>query len=202
MYQKNIRSKRTNFNSIEITVYDEQPKMAADIANYILAMVDTVKFEIQGRMARQIFSIVEEQYNHKLAYIDSLKSRMRALGLKGVYLGIKGVYNTPQVRTGGDQTGKSNISENGAEYVALEEELNFEVEQLTNLRLKYDQAKVDLDAKLSNIFVVGYASPSEGKAYPIRSVIVGFTTLAAFLLACFILLLLEKYQQFRRNLVA
>lgn len=197
VYEKNIRARRTNYNSIEVSVFDEDPKMAADIANYVLIMVDTVKTEIQGRMAKQIFSIVDEQYKNKLVYIDSLKSRMRSLGLKGVYLGIKGVYGSPQIKTSADGSAASSISQNGAEYVALEEELNFEVEQLSNLRLKYDQAKVDLDGKLSNIFVIGYAAPSEGKAYPIRSMIVLLSTISTFLMACVVLIILEKYKEFK-----
>ena len=200
-YDNNIKARRTNYNSIEVNVYDEKPEVAASIANYVLVMVDTVKKEIQGRMAKQIFTIVEEQFKNKLAYIDSLKLRMKILGVKGVYIGIKGVYGSPQTRGGAEGgVSKSNISENGAEYVALEEELNFEVENLTNLRLKYEQAKVDLDAKLSNIFVVNYALPSEGKAYPIRSIIVGLSMLATFIFACFVIVFIEKFRQFKKNL--
>ena len=199
-YDENIKARRTNYNSIEIAVYDNEPKMAANIANYILLMVDTVKKQIQAPVARQIFSIVEEQYKNKLAYIDSLKLRMKNLGVKGVYIGIKGVYGSPQSKIGGAETGKSNINENGAEYIALEEELNFEVEQLSNLKIKYDQAKVDLDAKLTNIFVINYASPSEGKAYPIRSIIVFVSVISTFILACFLIIFIEKFKDFKRTL--
>ncbi|MEI6594791.1 MAG: hypothetical protein WCO28_04450 [Bacteroidota bacterium] len=201
-YEENIKARRTNYNSIEIAVYDNDPKIAADIANYVLVMVDTVKKQIQAPVARQIFTIVEEQYKNKLAYVDSIKSRMKSLGVKGVYIGIKGVYGSLQSRGGADQTGssKNNVSENGAEYIALEEELNFEVEQLSNLKLKYDQSKVDLDAKLSNIFIINYASPSEGKAYPIRSVIVLISVISTFVLACLLIVFIEKFSQFKKAL--
>lgn len=198
-YDNNVKCRRTNYNSIEISVMDENPRMAADIANGIMAYVDTVKHDIQGRMARQIYAIVKQQFEQKEAHIDSLKARMRDLGIKGVYLGIKGVYNTPQTGLAGG-AGKSSMSENGAEYVALEEELSFEVEHLANLRLKYEQAKVDMEGQLSNIFVIGYASPPESKAYPIRSVIIIISSLAAFVMACVVLVILEKYQQFRKNI--
>jgi len=199
-YEENIKARKTNYNSIEISVYDYEPKMAANIANYILLMVDTVKKQIQAPVAKQIFSIVEEQYKNKVAYIDSMKSRMRTLGVRGVYLGIKGVYGSPQSKIASEQTGKNSINENGAEYVALEEELNFEVEQLSNLKLKYDQAKVDLDAKMSNIFVINYASPSEGKAYPIRSIIVLLSVLSTFVLACFLIIFIEKFKNFKATI--
>ena len=198
-YASNIKTKRTNYNSIEIEVLDEDPKMAADIANGIMAYVDTVKNEIQGRLAKQVFAIVKEQYDNKLAYVDSLKLRMKILGVKGVYLGIKGVYGSPQAKM---ETGKgsNNISENGAEYVALEEELKFEVEHLTELRLKYEQAKVDMDAKLSHVFVVEYALPAEGKAYPVRSIIIIISCLISFVMACLVLVVIEKYNQYKNNL--
>jgi len=201
-YDKNVKIRRTSYNSIEITVFDEDPKMAADIANGILYFIDEVKKDIQGRMAKQIFTIVEEQFKNKIAYVDTLKSHLQMLGMNGVYLGIKGVYGAPQVRKPDESSSsKSNINGNGAEYFALEEELNYEVEQLSILRLKYDQAKVDIEAKLSNIFVVSYAGVSEGKAYPIRWIIVIVSVLSAFVMACLLILFIEKYQEFKRNII-
>ena len=199
-YEDNIKVHRTNYYSIEVAVYDQEPKMAAAIANYILEMVDTVKKQIQAPVAMQIFSIVEQQYKNKIAYIDSLKMRMKTLGIKGVYIGIKGVYGLPQTRNAESTTSKSNINESGAEYVALEEELTWEVEQWTNLKLKYDQAKVDIDAKLSNIFVINYVSPSEGKAYPIRWIIVSLSVTSTFILACFLIIFIEKFKTFKKTL--
>ncbi len=198
-YASNIKTRRTNYNSIEIEVLDEDPKMAADIANGIMSNVDTVKNEIQGRLAKQVFTIVEEQYNNKLAYVDSLKLRMKILGVRGVYIGIKGIYGSPQSKVEAGQS-NSNISENGAEYVALEEELKYEVEHLTDLRLKYEQAKVDMDTKLSHVFVIEYASPAEGKAYPIRSIIIIISCLISFVMACIVLIAIEKYNQYKNNL--
>ena len=199
-YDDNIKAHRTNYNSIEISVYDHEPKMAANIANYILLMVDTVKKQIQAPVAKQIFSIVDEQYKMKLAYVDTLKYRLKTLGVKGLYIGVKGVYGLSQSKSADVSSNKNGINENGAEYIALEEELTFEVEQLTNLKLKYDQAKVDLDAKLSNIFVVNYASPSEGKAYPIRSIIVLLSVISTFVLACFSIIFIEKFNSFKKTL--
>jgi uncharacterized protein involved in exopolysaccharide biosynthesis len=66
--------------------------------------------------------------------------------------------------------------------------------------LKYEQAKVDMDARLSNIFVIGYAYPPESKAYPIRSVIIVISSLVAFIMGCVVLVSLEKYSQFKKNL--
>jgi hypothetical protein len=194
-YQDNVKIRRTNYNSIEIEVLDEDPAMAANLANGIMLYVDTVKQEVQGKVANQIYSIVKEQYETKLAYVDSLKARMRALGVKGVYLGIKGVY-------GGGVQGKvtneaNNLSEDGAEYVALEELLKYEVEQLANLHLRYEQAKVDKNAGLSNIFIVNYASPPEFKAYPVRAVIMLFSVFCTFILSCIVLVVVEKYRQFK-----
>jgi uncharacterized protein involved in exopolysaccharide biosynthesis len=197
-YHDNVKIARTNYNSIEIEVLDKDPKMAAALANGIMLCVDTVKQEVQSNVANQIYNIVKEQYETKLAYVDSIKARMKALGIKGVYLGIKGVYGaSAQLKTTNEN---SNLSEDGAEYIALEELLTHEVEQLADLHLRYEQAKVDKEAKLSNIFVVNYASAPEFKAYPIRSVIIVFSVFCAFIMGCVVLITIEKYHQFRNKI--
>ncbi|MEI6508559.1 MAG: Wzz/FepE/Etk N-terminal domain-containing protein [Bacteroidota bacterium] len=204
-YDQNVSCKRTNYNSIEINVLDENPQMAADIANAVLTYVDTVKNEIQGRVAKQAFQIVERELVRKQIFIDSIKAALKEIGSKGMY----NVQEQAQALTELQGKGTANqytdkekktIGEYGGDYINLENQLIFETANMSDIRKKYEQSKVDVEAKLSNIFVVNYASPAEGKAYPIRSLIVLLSTLITFVTACIVLVIIEKYQQFKKSL--
>lgn len=201
-FVKNIKIKRTDYNSIEVAVMDEDPKYAADLANGIMGMVDTIKHEIQGRVAAQAHEIVSKAYFSKLAYIDSLKAAMHLLGSKGVYNApeqAKGLAEVGVAGKGGYEREKQALAENSGEFTVLDELLQNESEHLSDLRLRYEQTKIDMKGELSGIFVVGYAYPPEQKAYPVRSVILVVSAISAFVFGCILIILIEKYKEIKEQ---
>src|SRR5690606_16645775 len=80
---------------------------------------------------------------------------------------------------------KHKLGTYGGEATLLNFMIELEAENLTLLHTKYEQARIDAEGRLSNIFVVNYASPSDDKAYPVRSLIVVISTLSAFVFGCF-----------------
>jgi uncharacterized protein involved in exopolysaccharide biosynthesis len=65
---------------------------------------------------------------------------------------------------------------------------------MNELKKKLDQARIDVDGRLSNVFILQNATPAERKTYPIRSLIVIGSILGSFLLGCIVLLFVEKFQ--------
>jgi len=61
-YENNITFKRTEFMAVEIDVLDKDPQLAADIANDISALLDTVKNQMQKERAVKGFEIVKGEY--------------------------------------------------------------------------------------------------------------------------------------------
>jgi uncharacterized protein involved in exopolysaccharide biosynthesis len=80
--------------------------------------------------------------------------------------------------------------------------LELQVEQMNELKKKLDQAKIDVEGNLSNVFILQNASPAERKSYPLRSLIVISSILGSFLLACIVLLFVEKFSQQKHNLIS
>lgn len=204
IYSKNINIKKTPYASIEINVLDEDPKMAADIANGVVSILDTVKNEIQKRVAKQALEIIDKEYNRKLEEINQIKSRIREIGLLGVY------DFAEQSKAVTELAGKNGsidfikkqqnaLAEYGAEAKTLKNTLELQIEQLTELKKRYDQSKIDVEAQLSNVFIIQTAAPAERKSYPIRSVIVFISALGSFLLSCVVLLILENIKNSKNN---
>jgi capsular polysaccharide biosynthesis protein len=84
-YDKLIQFKRTEYMSVEITVRDKDPRMAADIANTIASLLDLTKNKIQREQADKSFQIVQTQYNSKKAWIEQLNDSLNFFRSQGIF---------------------------------------------------------------------------------------------------------------------
>jgi capsular polysaccharide biosynthesis protein len=207
MYDKNISARKTPYASIEVGVLDEDPQIAADVANGIVMILDSVKTEVQRRLALQALTIIETEYKRKEEEINTIKVRMQELGAKGVYnVEEQSKAITELVGKNGMNDNISKIQNNlamyGAESQSLYSTLELQVEQMNELKKKLDQAKIDVSGNLSNVFILQNASPSERKAYPLRALIVIGSMLGSFILACIVLLFVEKFGKHTDDLIS
>ncbi|HCT71742.1 MAG TPA: hypothetical protein DF409_12895 [Bacteroidales bacterium] len=70
--------------------------------------------------------------------------------------------------------------------------LEHEKKQLSYLKARYEEAKVDATETLPQKFVVESAYKAEKKSYPVRWIIVLVSTLAAFLISVIVIITIEK----------
>lgn len=207
MYAKNISTKKTPYASIEINVLDEDPVKAAEIANGIVSILDSVKTEVQNRVAMQALSIIEAEYKRKEEEVNSIKSRMQELGNKGVYSFEEQAKAITEVigKVGQNEyvtKQQKALALYGAESQYLYGTLELQVEQLNELKKKLDQAKIDVDARLSNVFILQTAAPAERKTYPIRWMILVGSVIGTFVVSCIVLLFIEKFKNEKDNFIA
>lgn len=83
-YDKLIQFKRTEYMSVEITVRDKDPRMAANIANTIAALLDHTKNKIQHEQVEKSFQIVQTQYESKKAWIERLNDSLNFFRSQGI----------------------------------------------------------------------------------------------------------------------
>jgi capsular polysaccharide biosynthesis protein len=197
-YNKNIKVKRTDFNSIEISVLDENPQMSADIANGVMMMADTIKTEIKRRVALQAYDIILKEYDSKVTMIDSLKDVMKEMGAKGVYALPEQSIRLSESGGAPSSDQRKALGEYSGEYTLVYQMLRYEAENLSELRMRLEQSKVDARGELSNIFIVGKAYTPDQKATPVRSIIVLLSVLSAFVMSCIVIVMLEKYKEYQK----
>jgi uncharacterized protein involved in exopolysaccharide biosynthesis len=202
-YEGNITFKRTEFMAVKISVLDKDPQMAADIANSIADLLDSVKNDMQRDRAMQGFKIVEAEYlslKNEVKLMEDSLSKLRKLGVNDYetqaemmnqQLAIEiAKNNTHGIKALEDKL--SILSQYGGPYVSLRDALEYEKKQLSLIKSKYDEAKIDANEALPQKFVVESASKAEKKAYPIRWLIMLSTTFSVFLLAVVLIILFEK----------
>lgn len=210
-YNKNVNFRRTEFNSVEISVLDEDPNIAAGMANDIAARLDSVKNRIQKERAREGLKIVEAEYLFLQSQIqlmsDSL-DKIRSMGIND-YASQSEVINKEYATavSKGDQRAIKALEEKigllskyGGAYVALTDNLELYRKQLSEIKLKYDQARVDAEQNIPHKMVVNYAYPADRKTYPKRSMIVLGATFATFCMTIFFLIGLENWRRYKLEL--
>jgi len=53
-YERNVSFRRTEYMAVQITVYDKDPQIAADMANRIAELLDSTKNDMQRQRAIQV----------------------------------------------------------------------------------------------------------------------------------------------------
>jgi uncharacterized protein involved in exopolysaccharide biosynthesis len=202
-FESNIKYKRTEFQSVRVDVMDTDPIMAANIANDIAALVDSVKNRMQQERASQAMHIAEAEYFQMRDYIKELEDSLGALRAMGVndYESMSERFTEYYAKAilEGNQRAMSKLEEQlailskyGGAYVSIRDILEHEKKQLSHLRAKYHEAKVDAEQTLPHKFIVNNAVPAEKKSYPVRWLIVLISTISSFLFALLVIIAFEN----------
>jgi uncharacterized protein involved in exopolysaccharide biosynthesis len=209
-YNDNITFRRTEYMAVEIAVMDKDPQMAADIANTIGDLLDTVKNKMQKERALKAFKIVEAEHNRQKSEIKWMEDSLNQLRKMGIndYETQAEAYNTQLAieLSKNNQAGVKAIEEKlkllgeyGGIYVSLREQLEWEKEQLSKIKAKYEEAKVDAMETLPAKFVVERAFKAEKKSYPVRWIIVLVSSISGFLLAILVLIVIDSFRKKKAN---
>ncbi|MDX5319523.1 MAG: hypothetical protein LPK45_00550 [Bacteroidota bacterium] len=192
--RSNISFKRTELLSIEIQVLDKDPQLAAEIANYISASLDTVKTQIQRQVAQKAFEIIEKEYQSKLKEVETLRDAINNMNASDDMVTNpfsrknKKAARQDALLNADKLQGGSNLGT----LLSLTESLSLQVEQLNELQRKYERAKVDLEEYIPHHFVVTPAAAAEKKVYPVRWMIVAISMMSTFFLSLVLILLIER----------
>lgn len=197
-YKENFIFKRTEFMAVKIIVYDKDPQLAADMANDVAQLLDSTINEMQKKVAREAFKIVEAEYlqlNNEIKEKEDSLTKLREYGVHD-YESQSEMFNRQLAieMAKGNKSGVKRLEEKleilakyGGAYVSLRDALEYDKKQLSKLKAKYEEAKVDAEEEIPHTFVVSNAFKAEKKSYPIRWLIILVGTLSAFLFSVIIL---------------
>jgi len=205
-YESNIRFKRTENSGVKIIVYDKDAQMAADIANEIANMYDVVKNEMKRKRAIQALKIVENEYfklKHEIAVKEDSLTVLRKLGVYDYESQSEMINRQLAMEIAKGNVANINrlearldiLAKYGGPYVSLRDALEHDKKQLSEIRAKYEEAKVDAEQNLPQKFIVSNAYKAEKKSYPIRWLIVVISTLGALFLTVLIIITFEQIEQ-------
>ena len=201
-YNGHFSFERTRYGSIKIDVLDEDPELAAKMANKIVDLIDTVKNDMISERTIPAFEVnrrkkvqMERERDSILSCLDSLASLgVIALDVRSnlfqAYVDSKNPADREELKR------KIEINmKYGAKYDGLEYMRNEKTVKLEDFRISYEQAESDANTKFNHKFIVERAVIADRKEKPKRMIIVFIATVAGFVLSVFSLLLFEKYKE-------
>jgi uncharacterized protein involved in exopolysaccharide biosynthesis len=189
--KKYIMSRKTQYNSVEISVLDSDPQIASSMANDIARQIDTVFNEIVRDAGRKSFIAINNSYNEQLSRVKMLEDSVRLFG-PGGYTSIYPVNL---------KAGSLNSSWGAAslkyspEFLRLMNMFESENENLSAIRSRLTEAKMLAEQNLPYTHIINRAKVSERKAIPKRTMIVAVGTLSSLLLMIFILGLSDSFSR-------
>ncbi|MCK4345713.1 MAG: hypothetical protein KAX05_10550 [Bacteroidales bacterium] len=205
-YKKNISFKKTKFMSVEISVLDTDPQMAANIADNIASLVDSTMNLMQQDRAFLALKVVEDEYFSLRDQIRVLEDSLNVLRGFGVYEyeSQAEVFSDAYAIAiaAGNVNGAREIEKKlkvlekyGGAYVSIRDFLEFEKKHLSELKAKYAEAQVEANQNLPHKFIVDQAYIAEKKSYPKKSLIVFVSTVSAFFLALILMFVFESVRK-------
>jgi capsular polysaccharide biosynthesis protein len=207
-YGDNVSARQTKFGSVEVSVLDENPERARDMANDIAAFADSVSNTMRSERAMEAFHYAETSLNDLEAQVSVMEDSMRVLQEMGVYSYVDQIAALTEQYGTAIATGHPDratlikdqmdfLSKYGTTYNKIEQNIQEAYSKLGVLRKRYDLMKIDVTTSLPTKFVVDSASSADKKSYPIRWLIVAMSTLSAFVFTVIFLLIWDNFKRLR-----
>lgn len=206
-YEGNIKFDRTRYNSINIDVYDTDPKMAAEIANDIVRLVDTVMNKMIRQRAIGPMYAVQSEVGLIKQEMGDYSDKLKSLSDSGVVSkDERGSMYTDYLEAlkanRGDLASEIKRKIDATQAYASDYDIYSNLSEFFSLRYSNildvnDQAQQYAHTNIQQTIRHSMAEIPDKKAKPKRAIIVLFTTVSIFIFAVFILLGLEKLKELK-----
>ncbi len=206
IFISDIAFRPTKYNSVEITVYDKDPEKAAEVANEIVHVSDSLMRSIKADMALKALAVLEEQYklaNEDVNSIgDSLDLVMRAGAIhleaqtKEIYRALaRAIENNNVSAEKRLRVLYDDLARLGLPLTNLTNNYYMGLNNLKDLRNFMRVLKIEAKQGIPSQFVVDKAIPSDKKAYPKKALIVIMSTLSAIFFSIFAIIVFDFFKK-------
>lgn len=205
-YGGHISFIRTRYGSIQIDVLDEDPVLAAEIANKIVDLIDTVKNSMVAERTLPAFDINKRKKDLLDLDLKTVLVQLDSLAAKGV-ISLEGRTNLYtafiEAKSAADRDFlKKQIDVNllyGAKFDGLEQMRDEKIIKLEKFLDSYEQAESDAYTNFTHKFIVERAVVADKKDKPKRMIIVLLSTMGTFLFMVFLLLINERFKELKKH---
>lgn len=207
-FNDNVSFKKTEYETIEIQVMDTDPNRASAMCDSIvhflnekIRLLHKVKHDEVATIAKKDFAIISHKIDSMEEKLDFMRKEYNILDYrvqveeitKGM---VKVLSQQGQNSTGGKEISQwlKDLSEKGGEFEILDLEQRKYIGQKDSIMKVYNQSVSSANKRIVYGQLVESPVPADKKAYPARSLIVMFFTLASLFVAVLAILLIENYK--------
>lgn len=205
-FEQNVRTKPTQYQSVIIEVMDRDPQMAANIANAVVDISDSLMRSAKSQIAKKALFALEQQYQEALNELKAAEDSLAKVMQQGVVHLKKQseqYYKDYTKALIANDKKAISIIENqikplkqyGGKYERYRNEIQDMALQVTELRLSLKVLRIEAAQTIPSQFVIDRAVAADKKAYPKRSIVIVVTTLSSIFFAIFAIVLAEFFKQ-------
>ena len=205
IYSKNVSASKTEFETVEIRVMDHVPQRASDMCDSIIHFYNQKVKEMHKAKNLEMVNISKRGLERKYRELDTLMGKLDEI--RRNYKIIDFENQVPEVTRGymnALAAGRGsapdtreisklydNLSEKGSEASWLESRMDYMITVIDSLTTLYELNLNEYEKDITYAHVVQYPFPADKKSYPVRWLIVAFSTISAVFLSLLVFLLLD-----------
>jgi capsule polysaccharide export protein KpsE/RkpR len=203
-YNDHVAIGKTRYESVEIEIEDEDPRVAQRMVVDLLDQGDKLARRLQREKSQEVLRIADRELRLARHKLDSVEVRLDTLRRRTGLLNYdaqtnevtRGYMRMLASGTGGSGREEARallkaLGEQGGEFDALTDLANAYRGILIDRQNAYEKALTDINKELTYTNTVVYPELPDKKVYPIRWLIVVIATASAMFLA-FVLLLFRR----------
>jgi predicted RNA-binding protein with RPS1 domain len=204
-YGKNVSSRKTEFETVEVKVLDYDPMRAARMCDSIIRFYNEKVREMHTLKNWEMVKILQKNLNLRIAERDSLlkllndqREKYKILDftnqIREVTRGYMNSMTNGQGNTAGNREVKqifNNFSGKGGEAYILENRFRRTNNVIDSLKVLYDTNLSEAQKQITYCLTVEKPFPADKKAYPVRWMIVAFSLASSLFLALLLFLILD-----------
>ncbi|NOR75453.1 MAG: hypothetical protein GQ525_09880 [Draconibacterium sp.] len=205
VYNNNVGASKTEYETIEIKVMDYIPQRASDMCDSIVRFYNLKVGEIHKAKDWEMVKIAEKQLAKKYIEFDTLMVKLNQVRNEFGIIDFesqvpeitRGYMHALSIGRGSSSDTKKiqsmyeNLTKSGAQAYWLESRLDFLIGTIDSLTNQYEVYLNEYEKDITYAHVVESPFPADKKSYPVRWLIVAFTTISAVFLAVLIFLVLD-----------
>lgn len=200
-FNKNISFKKTEFESVEIKVLDENPQRASDMVDslilYFNQMVQAqhaIKYLEVAKIAERDLEKMNKEIDSITAIMNELRCQYGLLDYKSQVEGATAGLMDAEAKSGNTEPAKElieNLKSKGGEFQRMQNQLQEFERVADSLKIQQDWGLSHGTKKISYGIVVENPFPADKKSYPVRWLIVFLTTIATLFVAMVSVLMID-----------
>ncbi|OFX29104.1 MAG: hypothetical protein A2X08_01325 [Bacteroidetes bacterium GWA2_32_17] len=198
-YNSNVNISKTEYESVEITVLDKNPKIACQMVDSIVKFYDDKIASLHKRKQKEVIEISRVEYEKKKKELDSLE------GIVKNYRQNYGImnYNSQVLEaTKGEFTGNAsakklfkNLQDYGVDYQRLDSMLYNVRKEVIYDKYMLEVAYREYNKHISYSQVISTPYPADKKSYPARWLVVAVTVIASLIFSIIVVAVIESKQK-------
>lgn len=198
-YNGNISISKTEYESVEIKVLDENAKTACQMVDSIISFYDNKMASLHKRKQKEVMEISRSEYGKKKLELDSLEKLIKDYRQK---YGIMNFNSQVSEATKGELAGNNkalelfkNLQEYGVDYQRIDSMLFNVRKEVIFDKYSIEVAIREYNKHISYSQVISTPYPADKKSYPLRWLIVAITVIASLIFSVIVIAVIDSKQK-------